>query len=350
VRAGADRCPEALFARGRRGPLSLVERRALDAHLGVCGLCRGSMLLAALGDGVPDESDQVIEARVVRLATEVAHGKAHARTRRRRLWRPLAVALAAAVLAMAGAAAAWVVARRAETARRGERSGISFRSGGGSRAIGPASPTPTADEAPTSAERAAPLPQPARTRLGSAAPLDLAAGSEGDHRGTDGPTSRHPGVGGIPRPLAGTSPSGVRVGQARLPSGRDLPRVQGPGELFAAANSARRAGSFRDAVARYRALQRRFPASDEAQLSFFSAGDVLLRLGEPGRALVEFDRYLDVRPTGDLAVEALFGRARCLDALGRPDEGGEAWRRLLREFPRSIYGSTARRRLAELER
>jgi hypothetical protein len=58
---------------------------------------------------------------------------------------------------------------------------------------------------------------------------------------------------------------------------------------------------------------------------------------------------VDARPAGALAAEAVFGRARCLDSLGRPDEGAEAWRRLLRHFPRSICGSTARR-LAELDR
>jgi tetratricopeptide (TPR) repeat protein len=327
VRAVVARCPDALFARARRGPLSPVERRALDAHLGVCELCRGSMLLAALSDEIPDETPAETAARVVRLASRVASDKAYARRRSRGAARPLAVALAAVVLAMAGAAAAWVAARRADTARR-ERASVSSHLSGTSptRRLATAVAPPASGLPLATAPAPSPLSAP-NPRLRISAPPRSRARHEA--------------------PVAARS---LVAFDARDVRSREVPRTEGPAELFAAANAARRAHSLREAVAQYHLLQRRFPDSDEAQVSLFSAGDVLMRLGEPARALAELDRYLDLRPSGSLASEALFGRARCLDALGRRREGAEAWRRLLRDFPHAIYESTARRRLAELER
>ena len=121
-------------------------------------------------------------------------------------------------------------------------------------------------------------------------------------------------------------------------------------ELFAAANAARRARDLRGAIDRYLALEQRFPDSEEALVSRVAAGDLLSRLGEREAALQAFDRYLVRRPEGALAPEALFGRARLLETLGRRADEVHAWRRLLHVFPGSIYEIAARRRLDELLR
>jgi TolA-binding protein len=337
VKTGGAHCPDALFARARRGPLSPVERRALDAHLGVCELCRASMLLAALSDEVPDATAAETAARVARLAGRVASDKAYARRRSRRASRPLAVAFAAVVLAMAGAAAAWVAVRRSDTARR-ERVSASSHESGASPAVARTSlespPRPLVSAVAPATSGLPPATSPSPSPLSAPNPrLRIAEPSRS--------RARHEG------PVAARS---FVASEDRDITSREISRTDGPAELFAAANAARRANSLREAVAQYRVLQRRFPESDEAQVSLFSAGDVLMRLGEPAQALAQIDRYLDARPSGSLASEALFGRARCLDALGRRREGAEAWRTLLRDFPHSIYESTARRRLAELER
>ena len=84
-------------------------------------------------------------------------------------------------------------------------------------------------------------------------------------------------------------------------------------------------------------------------MALVSAGDLLSRLREPAAALHAFDRYLGRRPDGALAPEALFGRARALRQLGRQQDEIDAWRRLLRAFPGSVYESAGRQRLAELQ-
>ena len=121
-------------------------------------------------------------------------------------------------------------------------------------------------------------------------------------------------------------------------------------ELFAAANAARRARDLRGAIDRYLRLEQRFPDSEEALVARVSAGDLLSRVGEREAALQAFDRYLARRPDGALAPEALFGRARLLEALARRADEIDTWRRLLRAFPGSIYEAAARRRLDELRR
>jgi tetratricopeptide (TPR) repeat protein len=121
-------------------------------------------------------------------------------------------------------------------------------------------------------------------------------------------------------------------------------------ELFAEANTARRALDLRRATDLDLALDRRFPESPEAPVALVSAGDILSRLGEPAAALQVFDRYLDRRPDGALAPEALFGRARTLRQMARRQDEIDAWRRLLRAFPGSVYESAGRQRLGELLR
>jgi len=121
-------------------------------------------------------------------------------------------------------------------------------------------------------------------------------------------------------------------------------------ELFADANAARRALDLRRAADLYLALDRRFPESAEAPVALVAAGDLLSRLGESAAALQAFDRYLDRRPDGGLAPEALFGRTRALRQLSRRQDEIDAWRRLLHAFPGSVYDSAGRQRLGELLR
>ncbi len=312
MRASADRCPEDLVARSRRGPLSAVEQRALAAHLGVCALCRGELALAALYDQVPDGPGPDDGALIARLADRATH-RATRRAARRPAW-GLAAAAGIALVAAAGAAAAWISTRRPSTP--------------------PATPEagrPITTVSPARAPRQA----------------SLAGGDEVASEPTSELAWAAPAPAVLP-PVRPTAPGPAGGAAARVRSAARAVPAPGAAELFAAANGARRAGDLPGAIARYQALQRRFPAAAEATVSRVSAGELLVRVGEPAAALAQFDGYL--RAPGPLAPEALFGRARALGALGRREDEEGAWRDLLSRFPHSVYDGAARRRLDELTR
>jgi TolA-binding protein len=120
-------------------------------------------------------------------------------------------------------------------------------------------------------------------------------------------------------------------------------------ELFAQANETRRHGEAATAVRQYLALQRRFPRSPEASLSLVALGRLYLdRLGDPPRALAQFDQYVAGGGTGELREEALVGRALVFQQLRKTTEEKGAWRALLAAYPNSLSASRAVSRLAEL--
>jgi tetratricopeptide (TPR) repeat protein len=303
--AQPNRCRDDLFARSRRGPLSAVEQRALDAHLGVCDLCRAAGAFAAAYDAVPDDASAGDDLLIARLAERVADGVAAVRPRRRP--RLLAGAAGLALLIAAGGAAAWVSVR-----------GFPSRS-------------PAAAGAPP-AERARPRLRPEAAPSGPAQQHET---NEARRAPTEKAGPRH--VAALERAKP------IRAASVEAPA----PTAA---ELFADANGARRALDLRKAADLYLALDRRFPESPEAPVALVSAGDLLSRLDEPGAALQAFDRYLARQPEGALAPEALFGRARAFRQLARRQDEVDAWRRLLRAFPGSIYESAGRQRLGELSR
>jgi tetratricopeptide (TPR) repeat protein len=293
------RCREDLFARSRRAQLSAVEQRALDAHLAVCDLCRAADAFAAIYDAVPDHASAADDLLIARLADRVAGRTAAVRPGRRA--RIPAIAAGVALLIAAGGAAAWVSVH-----------GFPSRSAG----------------APV-----APPPEPRRPHaVGEVAPAP-------PNKEKPAPTAR------VPTRHAGVSERGrsprTSLATATVPSAA---------ELFANANAARRALDLRKATDLYLALDLQFPESAEAPVALVSAGDLLSRLGRSAAALHAFDRYLDRWPEGPLAPEALFGRARSFRQLGRRQDEIDAWRRLLRAFPGSVYEGTGRQRLGELLR
>ena len=247
-------------------------------------------------------------ALVARLAHRIAdRGVAGARGRR-----PLAIAFAAAValLIAAGGAAAWVSVRGLSAA---------------------------AERAPRAARGGPPA--------GSAAMVGLAP-----------PRAESPvevPVAIVPPPLRDATPPATAPAVKRRTRAEHAPPPDTEptaADLFAAANAARRARDLHGALDRYLALERRFPDSEEALVSLVSAADLLARRGASDGALRAFDRYLARRPEGPLAPEALFGRARALKQLGRTGDEIDAWRRLLRVFPGSMYEPAGRQRLDELSR
>jgi TolA-binding protein len=304
------RCRDDLFARSRRASLSPIEQRALDAHLAVCELCRAERAFASLYDAVPESSGDGDAALVARLADRVASGAS--RIKRRRRSNALAVAAAVALLLVAGGAAAWVSVR-----------GFPLRA--------------PSREGDVRSERLLPS-APARP-----APALAAVAAPSDEAIPSGVVEE------MPSPSEHAIPSHRSGGaRTRLAQRSVAPAPATAAALFAAANAARRALDLRRACDLYLELERRFPDSGEAPVALVSAGDLLSRLGDFGAALHAFDRYLAAHADGALAPEALFGRARSFERLGRRQDEIAAWQRLLRAFPGSVYESSGRRRLGEL--
>ncbi len=151
-----------------------------------------------------------------------------------------------------------------------------------------------------------------------------------------------------------SSPPDDPVSPAPLPSSHPTARaeVTAPTRataqaLFRKANAARRQGASAGALDLYVQLQRAFPESDEARLSHVSMGTLLLAAGRAAEADRQLSQYLS-SGGGALAEEAMVGRARCLEQLGRADDERQLWTDLLRVSPSSVYANQARQRIAQI--
>jgi len=113
--------------------------------------------------------------------------------------------------------------------------------------------------------------------------------------------------------------------------------------LFERARELDNEGKVDAALSVHLKLQRLYPHTAEAGLSFALVGRLLLDRNRPAAALVQFDRYLARGGAAD--EEALAGRAVSLERLGRLREEKIAWRALLERHPGSVYADRARARL-----
>ena len=299
----AAACPEDALVRARRGALTDDEARVLEVHLAACATCRMS---AALGRTVgplpaPDDEDEALARRLVARQLDdvppAARGRVVALPARARRWRPRTLARAASLLLVASAASAAYWTAHVKAARR------------------------------AAVERAAWTPPPARRSAPAATAIERAP---------------------APVPVIDDEPVAAPSPAVRAPARAPRTAAQGPEALLRDANEARRARRTDEAARGYRALQARFPASREAVLSHLSLGNLLLSQGAAAEGLVHFDAYL--HSDGELAEEALLGKARALAALGRPGDERAVWRTLQERFPRSEYAWRARQRLRELDR
>jgi TolA-binding protein len=82
-----------------------------------------------------------------------------------------------------------------------------------------------------------------------------------------------------------------------------------------------------------RTLEQRFPDSSQALVARVSRGDLLLRVGNAAEALLAFDSYLGRAPSGNLVPEALAGKVRALEALGRTEEAKRLRQERAGRFP-----------------
>lgn len=359
-----DLHPEELIDKLHDGSLTAPERERLDMHLAQCSACRFEIAVRAdLADDAPaiDERPQLtFNPGAPRERTSptpqvepapVARVSPSPRARSRRRW-PLAMLAAALVLSAGGAMAAvmtgavgthWLgwppQSKPAESGTRvheAKPSSMPKRAAFTPEATIAAQPEVVASSAaPPNPSAPGPVIAPppvsvARPSLHDAVPArhgDMASGAPNKTRAASVTAA----------PAAST---------VDTPSEVPTPRVDAA-SLFADANRARRDGNVDRAVGLYRTLQSRYPNSSESELSRAMLAQMLLDRGNPEAALAGFDRYLaDDSPV--LSAEALVGRARALEQLGKSTQAMAAWRQVQSRFPGSVHARLAATRLAVL--
>jgi TolA-binding protein len=304
-----DLHPEDLLDKEAQGALEAGDRARLEAHLQHCAACRLERQLRA--DFAEELEAEMPLERVVGLGVEQAPivvpsarqslvvPRGPRRRRHRAVW-----LLAAAVLLVGGAAAAAMgLSETRWAAFRGAPAAVPA-------VIAPAAATHAKTHGVVTPRVNPPEPEPIAPTVEPIVPEA---------------TTTPP-----PRPMQ-LSPV------AAAP-------VVGPAELFDQASDARRRGDYARVMDLDGELEHRYPTSREAQVSRQIVGRLLLDRGDPTGALSRFDSYL-AAGAGDLAEEAMVGRATALDRLGRSDDATRAWSAVAAAFPDSPYAARARARL-----
>jgi len=93
-------------------------------------------------------------------------------------------------------------------------------------------------------------------------------------------------------------------------------------------------------------LRERFPSSNEASEAAFALGRLAADGGSQAKAAVWFELYLDERPNGSFASDALGRLIDCYEALGKIDEARSAAQRYLASHPKGPHASKAEKTLA----
>ena len=279
-----DEHPEELIDLALAGGLAAADRATLDRHLVSCRAC--AVQLAHAQTFEADIAAQPRDAKLDRRAIEAALGRVVSATRRAQPRVGWWRWAAAGVLLTLGTAGAALLVRPAST--------------------------PTAPAVVT----ALPAPPAARS-IGRVSPA--------------------------PSPPADPVEPDTQPAQPHASAAVTPPTAAA---LFERGGDLRRRGERDAAVAVYRRLQHLHPGARETRLSFALAGRLLLDGGRPADALAQFERYL--AGGGGVDEEALEGRAKALEQVGRPRDAAAAWRKLLDRHPQSIYAAHARARLAQL--
>lgn len=93
-------------------------------------------------------------------------------------------------------------------------------------------------------------------------------------------------------------------------------------------------------------LRERFPGSNEAGEAAFVLGRIAADGGSQAKAAVWFERYLDERPSGSFAGDALGRLIDCYDALGQVADAKTAAKRYLASHPKGPHAAKAEKILA----
>ncbi|MGD0676337.1 MAG: tetratricopeptide repeat protein [Polyangiaceae bacterium] len=315
-----DQCWSDLLQRARRSPLSRADRLRLEPHLAKCASCRFDLQVFGAFDaeGGVRPGDDALDLRLADHLVKGAPPKARAFARRS------AWAAAAACFLLASGALASVVRTHGlwkAVAPSGEAGVAAARLPAGALA---APGRATGRDSSLSSE-----PSPV-LGLDEPLPMTTAAPERTAERPSHAVARRH----AVSASVATTALSTTAPAE-----------TESAGSLFERANGERRRHQVAAAISLYSELQSHYPQSREARISHVSLGRLLLRSESWLEALSQFDAYLSVDDDEPLKPEALFGKARALEALGRREEARGAWARLQTGFKDSVYASEARQRL-----
>jgi outer membrane protein assembly factor BamD (BamD/ComL family) len=117
--------------------------------------------------------------------------------------------------------------------------------------------------------------------------------------------------------------------------------------LFSEGTEARRRGDRATAMRIYGELLAKHPGAAEANATRLALGRLALDTGDSARALGLFEQYLGSGES-TLREEAMAGRARALQRLGRETDERAAWTTLLQSYPTTIHRERATARIEEL--
>ncbi len=350
----ADLHPEDLLDREARGSLTPKERAMLDAHLAHCAACRlerdvrvdfademaadspvhdGSLIMSRVVSRVLEETEPPPPPEPLEEPAPIPALRPSVQARSRH--RVRVAVLVAAALMLAGVAGAARVT--------GVWSLLAPESASTPLTTVPAAPPPAAPKdnaatvgapSPRVATAAAPVPEPEPPVTASTSAIVRTAPAQ-----TGAPI--------LAASAAPRAPAAIVPVVALTPEPPRPPEPSGAAVLFSQANSARRQGEHARATALYRDLLDRHSDAAEASATRAALARLLLDDGDAAAALPLFETYLR---SGDPALreEAMVGRARALERLGRPADERAAWSALLKGYPQSIHAARAHARLEEL--
>jgi tol-pal system protein YbgF len=133
----------------------------------------------------------------------------------------------------------------------------------------------------------------------------------------------------------------------RRPGPRQGGTSLSPEELFDRAMASFRAGELGQAVLDFEELIERHPGHPLRPSAHFWIGEAYFRSREFEHAAAEYQKALDLGPTGERSPDALLRLGLALRSLGREEPAREAWARLVRDFPESEAAQRARVLLRE---
>jgi hypothetical protein len=117
-------------------------------------------------------------------------------------------------------------------------------------------------------------------------------------------------------------------------------------DRLAAANELRRAGQWRRAERAYLDIAARYPSVPQASVASLAAASLRLEhLADPAGAL---QLYKSLTRVSALGVEALYGVARCHQALGDKSAEIAALHNVIAAYPTSLQADRARERLQQI--
>lgn len=112
------------------------------------------------------------------------------------------------------------------------------------------------------------------------------------------------------------------------------------GGIFAKANQLRRLGDFKAALSQYELLLREYPESKEAPYAAYAKAEIFYFWeNDYPRALEGWKSIIKDYPSCELIPHVLYHLATTYENSGQKEEAQKTYRRLLNDFPESIYGS-----------